>query len=97
MIKAHKTIEREKKKGPENLEATNIRIERIENMGLWNWPWRAGPSGFGSSSTAEEVTEGIDASHLTVIVTGSCISYMFQSIDIQLLQFSFVSVISVSN
>ncbi|XP_020107170.1 short-chain dehydrogenase TIC 32, chloroplastic-like isoform X2 [Ananas comosus] len=38
-------------------------------MGLWNWPWSTGPSGFGSSSTAEEVTEGIDASHLTVIVT----------------------------
>ncbi|KAK4755315.1 hypothetical protein SAY87_009072 [Trapa incisa] len=29
-----------------------------------------GPSGFGSASTAEEVTEGIDASGLTVIVTG---------------------------
>lgn len=43
-------------------------------MGLWNWPWKAGsPSGFGSSSTAEEVTEGIDASRLTVIVTGSLI------------------------
>lgn len=31
---------------------------------------RAGPSGFGSGSTAEQVTEGIDASHLTAIVTG---------------------------
>ncbi|XP_010930755.1 short-chain dehydrogenase TIC 32 A, chloroplastic-like isoform X2 [Elaeis guineensis] len=41
-------------------------------MGLWNWPWKAGsPSGFSSSSTAEEVTEGIDASHLTAIVTGA--------------------------
>lgn len=29
-----------------------------------------GPSGFGSASTAEEVTEGIDGSHLTAIVTG---------------------------
>ncbi|WOL08448.1 short-chain dehydrogenase TIC 32, chloroplastic-like [Canna indica] len=29
-----------------------------------------GPSGFGSASTAEEVTEGIDASGLTVIITG---------------------------
>ncbi|XP_060957853.1 short-chain dehydrogenase TIC 32 B, chloroplastic isoform X2 [Cannabis sativa] len=31
---------------------------------------RPGPSGYGSASTAEEVTEGIDASKLTVIVTG---------------------------
>lgn len=31
---------------------------------------RAGPSGFGSASTAEQVTEGIDASNLTAIVTG---------------------------
>lgn len=29
-----------------------------------------GPSGFGSASTAEQVTEGIDGSHLTAIVTG---------------------------
>ncbi|XP_042474268.1 short-chain dehydrogenase TIC 32 B, chloroplastic-like [Zingiber officinale] len=29
-----------------------------------------GPSGFGSGNTAEEVTKGIDASHLTVIITG---------------------------
>ncbi|XP_077248715.1 short-chain dehydrogenase TIC 32, chloroplastic-like [Tasmannia lanceolata] len=40
-------------------------------MGLWNWFERAGPSGFGSSSTAEQVTEGIDATHLTAIVTGA--------------------------
>ncbi|XP_008781577.1 short-chain dehydrogenase TIC 32, chloroplastic-like [Phoenix dactylifera] len=41
-------------------------------MGFWNWPWRArSPSGFSSSSTAEEVTEGIDASHLTAVVTGA--------------------------
>ncbi|OMO97148.1 Short-chain dehydrogenase/reductase SDR [Corchorus olitorius] len=31
------------------------------------WP---GPSGFGSASTAEEVTQGIDGSKLTVIITG---------------------------
>ncbi|KAJ6820166.1 short-chain dehydrogenase TIC 32, chloroplastic [Iris pallida] len=31
------------------------------------WP---GPSGFGSASTAEMVTDGIDASNLTAIVTG---------------------------
>ncbi|OIT31303.1 PREDICTED: short-chain dehydrogenase TIC 32, chloroplastic-like [Nicotiana attenuata] len=30
----------------------------------------AGPSGFGSASTAEQVTHGIDASSLTAIVTG---------------------------
>ena len=29
-----------------------------------------GPSGFGSASTAEQVTQGIDASNLTAIVTG---------------------------
>ncbi|RRT50064.1 hypothetical protein BHE74_00033831 [Ensete ventricosum] len=32
-----------------------------------------GPSGFGSASTAEQVTAGIDASNLTVIVTGPSI------------------------
>ncbi|TKY52822.1 Short-chain dehydrogenase TIC 32 [Spatholobus suberectus] len=31
---------------------------------------RPGPSGFGSASTAEQVTEGIDASNLTAIITG---------------------------
>ncbi|XP_015949116.1 short-chain dehydrogenase TIC 32 B, chloroplastic [Arachis duranensis] len=31
---------------------------------------RPGPSGFGSASTAEQVTEGIDASNLTCIITG---------------------------
>ncbi|XP_078429251.1 short-chain dehydrogenase TIC 32 B, chloroplastic-like isoform X2 [Wolffia australiana] len=31
--------------------------------------WR-GPSGFGSGSTAEQVTAGVDASNLTAIVTG---------------------------
>lgn len=31
---------------------------------------RPGPSGFGSASTAEQVTEGIDARNLTAIVTG---------------------------
>ncbi|MFS7927091.1 putative very-long-chain 3-oxoacyl-CoA reductase [Helianthus anomalus] len=30
----------------------------------------AGPSGFGSATTAEQVTEGIDASHLTLVITG---------------------------
>ncbi|EHA8586482.1 short-chain dehydrogenase TIC 32, chloroplastic [Cocos nucifera] len=40
-------------------------------MGIFSlatgWP---GPSGFGSASTAEQVTDGIDASNLTAIVTG---------------------------
>ena len=31
---------------------------------------RKGPSGFSASSTAEEVTQGIDGSGLTAIVTG---------------------------
>ncbi|CAL9081344.1 unnamed protein product [Musa textilis] len=36
------------------------------------WPFhRRGPSGFSSSSTAEEVTEGLDGSGLTAIVTGA--------------------------
>ncbi|KAL8534441.1 hypothetical protein ACS0TY_010453 [Phlomoides rotata] len=36
------------------------------------WPFkRNGPSGFSSSSTAEDVTQGIDASGLTAIVTGA--------------------------
>ena len=34
---------------------------------------RRGPSGFGSASTAEEVTQGIDATHLTAIITGTYI------------------------
>ncbi|XP_058087171.1 short-chain dehydrogenase TIC 32 B, chloroplastic-like isoform X1 [Magnolia sinica] len=37
---------------------------------LWDWFGRAGPSGFGSSSTAEQVTDGLDATNLTAIVTG---------------------------
>uniref|UniRef100_A0A2P2KIY2 Short-chain dehydrogenase n=1 Tax=Rhizophora mucronata TaxID=61149 RepID=A0A2P2KIY2_RHIMU len=31
---------------------------------------RPGPSGFGSASTAEQVTHWIDASNRTVIITG---------------------------
>ncbi|MCL7046622.1 hypothetical protein MKW94_010493 [Papaver nudicaule] len=37
-------------------------------MGSWNW---FSKSGFNSSSTAEQVTEGIDATRLTAIVTGA--------------------------
>lgn len=46
------------------------------------WPFnRKGPSGFSSSSTAEEVTQGIDGTGLTAIVTGPCtnvFSFKFQ-------------------
>jgi hypothetical protein len=38
------------------------------------WPFnRKGPSGFSWSSTAEDVTEGIDGTGLTAIVTGACL------------------------
>ncbi|CAH2074445.1 unnamed protein product [Thlaspi arvense] len=40
-------------------------------MGLYSLiTGKRGPSGFGSASTAEEVTQGIDATHLTAIITG---------------------------
>lgn len=43
-------------------------------MGLYSLiTGRRGPSGFGSASTAEEVTLGIDATNLTAIITGSYI------------------------
>lgn len=35
---------------------------------------RKGPSGFSARSTAEEVTDGIDGSGLTAIVTGTVCS-----------------------
>jgi hypothetical protein len=42
------------------------------------WPFhRKGPSGFSSSSTAEEVTQGIDGTGLTAIVTGPSIDRLF--------------------
>ena len=37
----------------------------------------AGASGFGSASTAEQVTDGIDASSLTAIITGNHIPNNF--------------------
>ncbi|KAG9444193.1 hypothetical protein H6P81_015533 [Aristolochia fimbriata] len=40
-------------------------------MGLWSRLGEFGFSGFSSSPTAEQVTEGIDGSHLTAIVTGT--------------------------
>uniref|UniRef100_A0A1D1Z1U9 Short-chain dehydrogenase TIC 32, chloroplastic n=1 Tax=Anthurium amnicola TaxID=1678845 RepID=A0A1D1Z1U9_9ARAE len=40
-------------------------------MGLFSLvTGRPGPSGFGSASTAEQVTEGVDATKLTAVVTG---------------------------
>lgn len=43
-------------------------------MGLYSLiTGRRGPSGFGSATSAEEVTQGIDATHLTAIITGSYI------------------------
>ncbi|KAI3443016.1 uncharacterized protein J3R85_000367, partial [Psidium guajava] len=40
---------------------------------------RPGPSGFGSSTTAEQVTEGIDASNVTAIVTGGASGIGFET------------------
>ena len=36
---------------------------------MWPFGWK-GPSGFSPRSTAEHVTQGIDATGLTAIVTG---------------------------
>lgn len=38
---------------------------------------RAGPSGFGSASTAEQVTQGIDGSNLTAIITGQFLQFHY--------------------
>ncbi|XP_013625743.1 short-chain dehydrogenase TIC 32 B, chloroplastic-like isoform X2 [Brassica napus] len=44
---------------------------KLLKMGLYSLiTGRRGPSGFGSATTAEEVTQGIDATHLTAIITG---------------------------
>ncbi|XP_019231834.1 PREDICTED: short-chain dehydrogenase TIC 32, chloroplastic-like isoform X2 [Nicotiana attenuata] len=40
---------------------------------------RPGPSGFGSASTAEQVTDGIDGSNLTAIVTGGASGIGFET------------------
>lgn len=46
--------------------------EELANMGLFSLlTGKPGPSGFGSSSTSEQVTQGIDATNLIAIVTGS--------------------------
>ncbi|KAH7841387.1 hypothetical protein Vadar_029255 [Vaccinium darrowii] len=43
---------------------------RNQSKNMWILGRRKGPSGFSSSSTAEEVTHGIDGTGLTAIVTG---------------------------
>ncbi|KAL3834402.1 hypothetical protein ACJIZ3_009138 [Penstemon smallii] len=58
-----------------NLDAKNPYSKKIVSeseisQDMWLFK-RRGPSGFSSSSTAEEVTNGIDASGLTAIVTGA--------------------------
>ncbi|WVZ14123.1 hypothetical protein V8G54_011689 [Vigna mungo] len=45
-------------------------LRRIREKKMW-WLGRKGPSGFSASSTAEEVTQGIDATDFTAIVTGA--------------------------
>ncbi|KAG9147884.1 hypothetical protein Leryth_003472 [Lithospermum erythrorhizon] len=53
----------------------------------------AGPSGFGSASTAEHVTQGIDASNLTVVIT----EFIFYTNNVRLKAFhKFMSFISFS-
>ncbi|KAH1206922.1 Short-chain dehydrogenase TIC 32, chloroplastic [Glycine max] len=54
------------------LKSIPQRTARTEqNNSMW-WPfWRKGGSAFSSSSTADEVTEGIDGTGLTAIVTGA--------------------------
>uniref|UniRef100_A0A0D3HIY2 Uncharacterized protein n=1 Tax=Oryza barthii TaxID=65489 RepID=A0A0D3HIY2_9ORYZ len=58
----------------EQLVDTNRREQGGGGMGF-SWGWlcgrRNGPSGFGGASTADEVTAGVDASRLTVVVTGA--------------------------
>lgn len=47
-------------------------------MGLFSLvTGRPGLSGFGSASTAEEVTQGIDGSNLTAIITGHSLISLF--------------------
>ncbi|KAI6698264.1 hypothetical protein NL676_018383 [Syzygium grande] len=43
---------------------------------------RRGPSGFGSAATAEQVTEGIDASNVTAIVTGGGSGIGFETVRV---------------
>ena len=48
----------------------------LDHLIMWFFK-RKGSSGFSSSSTAEKVTHGIDASGLTAIVTGHAGVYVF--------------------
>ncbi|KAK7266147.1 hypothetical protein RIF29_18787 [Crotalaria pallida] len=58
-------------KVPEKLqEAAILLFEAKKGTMWWTWLRRKGGSGFSASSTAEEVTHGIDATGLTAIVTG---------------------------
>ncbi|KAG6782792.1 hypothetical protein POTOM_012210 [Populus tomentosa] len=63
-----KDVELAKKLWDFSLSLTNPKYSEPANMGFFG---KKGPSGFSSSSTAEEVTEGIDGSGLTAIVTGA--------------------------
>lgn len=66
-------IKKLKKKVAERfLDSENFRVSSSNAMWLFR---RKGPSGFSSSSTAEEVTDGIDATGLTAIVTGPNLLY----------------------
>jgi len=56
------------------LAAAVLSLHALLIMWFFN---RNGSSGFSSSSTAEEVTRGVDASGLTAIVTGHTCIYVF--------------------
>ncbi|KAL8152690.1 hypothetical protein V2J09_010450 [Rumex salicifolius] len=45
-----------------------------------------GPSGFGSASTAEQVTQGIDASNLTALITGGASGIGFETARVMALR-----------
>jgi hypothetical protein len=65
----------------------------------FSWGWlcgrRNGPSGFGGASTADEVTAGVDASRLTVVVTGLLGLSPFHVFD-NVLDFLFPFILSAS-
>ena len=47
---------------------------------MWPFSRRKGSSGFSSSFTAEEVTQGIDGTNLTAIVTGFFFYFTYNSL-----------------
>ena len=68
------------KKGNIQYLTRSLLRERKKKMSIFSLvTGKAGPSGFGSASTAEQVTDGIDASNLTAIVTGqtNCLFQIF--------------------